>query len=86
MLPALLNAANHPARRGLFWTALAALVVAQLAALWMLCSHQVRAAEVRHAGLRGEQMALVDCLHSAPGATLASCTGAMTDAGADAQR
>lgn len=81
MLPALLATANDPARRGLFWAGLAALVIAQLAALWMLCNHQVAQAQARQAGVRTEQVALAECLQHVPGATLATCTGG-ADAGA----
>ena len=81
MLPSLLASANHPARRGLFWTTLAALALAQLAALWVLCNHQVQAAEARHAGTRMERVVLADCLRYVPDATLATCKGQVADAG-----
>ncbi|MES2936317.1 MAG: hypothetical protein V4864_01465 [Pseudomonadota bacterium] len=79
MLPALASA-NHPARRRLFWATLAALAFAQLSALWLLCNHQVQAAEARHSVTRMERMVLADCLRYVPGATLATCSGQLADA------
>lgn len=76
MLPALPAFANPSARRGLFWIALVAVAIAQLAALWALCSRQVHAAEARGAGTRMERMAMAGCLQGGPGATLAACGGA----------
>jgi len=56
-----------------FWIGATVLVLAQLVAFWMLCSDQVRKAEVRSAALRVERLALADCLRSVPHATLTSC-------------
>jgi hypothetical protein len=56
-----------------FWMAVAALVFGQLVAFWMLCSWQVRKAEIRNAGLQLERTALADCLRQAAGATRSSC-------------
>lgn len=56
-----------------FWLGATVLVLGQLAAFWMLCSEQVRKAEVRNAAMRVERLALADCLRSVPGATLTSC-------------
>lgn len=56
-----------------FWLGAAVLVLGQLAAFWMLCSEQVRKAEVRSAALQVERLALADCLRSVPQATLTSC-------------
>lgn len=54
---------------------LGALVVGQLFAFWLLCSHQVRKAEARNSEAMVQQMALADCLQYIPGSTIASCTG-----------
>lgn len=54
---------------------LGALVVGQLFAFWLLCSHQVRKAEARNSEAAVQQMALADCLQYIPGSTIASCTG-----------
>jgi hypothetical protein len=59
-------------RSRIFWLALGAVVVAQLFAFWLLCSHQVRRAEARQNVVN--QMALSDCLQYIPGSTIASCT------------
>lgn len=56
-----------------FWLGAAVLVLGQLAAFWMLCSEQVRKAEVRSAALQVERLALADCLRSVRQATLTSC-------------
>ena len=58
----------------LLWIGLAALALAQLVAFWMLCSHQVRQAEVRDTAIAVQQMALSDCLQYIPGSTIASCS------------
>ena len=55
------------------WLVLATLAVAQLAAFWMLCSEQVRKAELRNATLEVQRLAVADCLRSVPRATLNSC-------------
>jgi hypothetical protein len=55
------------------WVLLAALAAAQLFALWLLCSHQVRKAEARRNESVVQQMALSDCLRYIPGSTIASC-------------
>ena len=58
----------------LLWIALGALVLLQLVAFWMVCSHQVRQAEVRDNAMAVHQMALSDCLQYIPGSTIASCS------------
>jgi hypothetical protein len=70
---------HWPRHRGV-WLVLGAIVAAQLMALWMLCSQQVRKAETRNARLQVQQMALADCLRYVPGATAASCTGQLPSA------
>ncbi|MDB5858065.1 MAG: hypothetical protein JWQ76_1754 [Ramlibacter sp.] len=64
----------------LLWGALGALVLVQLVAFWMLCSHQVRQAEVRDTAIAVQQMALADCLQYIPGSTIASCTSQLQQA------
>jgi hypothetical protein len=51
-----------------------ALVVVQLFAFWLLCSHQVRRAEARSNEVTVQQMAMSDCLQYIPGSTIASCS------------
>lgn len=60
-------------RDKLLWPAMVTLIAAQLLALWMVCSHQVRKAEVRNAALQVQQVAVADCLRYIPRATLNSC-------------
>jgi hypothetical protein len=60
-------------RDKLLWPVLATLVLGQLVAFWMLCSHQVRKAEVRNATLQVQRVAVADCLRYIPRATLAHC-------------
>ena len=52
---------------------LLAVVLLQIVAMWLLCSHQVRKAEARQTEVRIERMALADCLRYVPGATIATC-------------
>jgi len=59
------------------WVFLAMIAVAQLAAFWLVCSHQVRRAEARHNEVMVQQMALTDCLQYIPGSTIASCASQM---------
>lgn len=56
-----------------FWVGATVLVLGQLVAFWMLCSQQVRKAEVRNAAMQVERLALADCLRYVPHATLTSC-------------
>jgi len=78
MLPPLLSNLLEPGtqspRSRLFWAVLGALAVGQLLAFWLLCSHQVRKAEVRKTAVMVQQMALADCLQYIPGSTIASCS------------
>jgi hypothetical protein len=62
-------------RGGMFWMIVFGVVATQLMAFWLLCSHQVRKAEVRRNEAVVRQMALSDCLQYIPGSTIASCTG-----------
>lgn len=59
------------------WVFLALIAAAQLAAFWLVCSHQVRKAEARHNEVMVQQMALTDCLQYIPGSTIASCATQM---------
>jgi hypothetical protein len=62
-------------RHKAFWGVVGALVAGQLVALGMLCSQQVRQAEIRHAVVREHKVAVADCLRHVPGASLVSCGG-----------
>ena len=70
----------------LLWGALGALALAQLVAFWMVCSHQVRQAEVRDNAVAVQQMALSDCLQYIPGSTIASCSNQIEQARAATQQ
>ncbi len=73
MLPPLLANIPPASRQKLLWSLLAAVAAGQLLAFWMLCSHQVRKAQVRDATLQVQQVAVADCLRYLPRATLSSC-------------
>jgi hypothetical protein len=73
MLPDLLAKTSDMPRDKLFWAVVGALVVGQLLAFWMLCTHQVRKAEVRDATLQVQRVAVADCLRYIPKATLHGC-------------
>lgn len=75
-MPVLANVSDphtQQPRSRMFWLVLGALVVGQLLAFWLLCSHQVRKAEARSNEMLVHQMALSDCLQYIPGSTIASC-------------
>lgn len=59
------------------WVFLGMIAAAQLAAFWLVCSHQVRKAEARRNEVMVQQMALTDCLQYIPGSTIASCASQM---------
>lgn len=73
MLPHLLAKNTETSPGKLFWSVIIALMLGQIVAFWMLCTHQVRKAEVRDATLQVERMAMADCLRYIPKATLNSC-------------
>lgn len=70
----LLSTTADASRDKLFWLTASAMIVGQVVAFWMLCSQQVRAAEVRDASVQVERMAVSDCLRHAPRASLNSCS------------
>lgn len=74
LLASVIDPRTQQPRSRMFWVIFGALVVAQLFAFWLLCSHQVRKAEARSNEMVVNQMALSDCLQYIPGSTIASCT------------
>ena len=73
LMSGLLDPATQMPRNRLFWVVLGGLALAQIVALWLLCSHQVRLAEARQTEIHVQQLALADCLQYIPGATIATC-------------
>jgi hypothetical protein len=69
----LLTASKGWSRDRWFRLALMAFAVALLGAFWMLCSHQVRKAQMRDMSLEVQRVAVADCLQYIPRATLNSC-------------
>lgn len=67
-----------------FWVVFGGLILAQLVALWVLCSQQVRIAEARQNERTVQQLALADCLQYIPGATIATCNSRIAQIGARA--
>lgn len=65
--------------------ALGALAAAQLGAFWMLCSQQVRKAEMRDMSMEVQRVAVADCLQYIPRATLNSCVKRVDPSRTDAQ-
>ncbi len=62
-----------PHRDMLMWALLLALLIGQLIAFWMLCSDQMRKAELRNAGVQVERTALADCLVQVSQSNFHSC-------------
>jgi hypothetical protein len=60
-------------RAKMFWALIATLAVGQLVAIWMLCSHQVRQAELRQATVQVDRIAVADCMRFIPGTTPQQC-------------
>ena len=73
MLSQLLEKVTNLSRGQWLWALLPVLVLGQLVAFWMLCSHQVQRAHERDASVQVQRMALADCLSYMPGATTSSC-------------
>lgn len=84
MLSGLLDPTTRMPRSRRFWVVFGGLILAQLAALWVLCSHQVRIAEARESERTVQQLALADCLQYIPGATIATCNSRIAQMGVPA--
>ncbi|HVZ45288.1 MAG TPA: hypothetical protein VHA82_15870 [Ramlibacter sp.] len=84
MLSDLLDPAAHNPRRTMFWWVFGAVILAQLAAIWLLCSRQVSLAQARDSDHQVLQVALSDCLQSTPGASIATCASRLMPAVAGA--
>lgn len=86
MLSGLLDASTRMPHARKFWLVFGSLIMAQLVALWVLCSHQVRIAEARQNQRTVQQLALADCLQYIPGATIATCNSRIAQMGASASQ
>ena len=75
LLASIIDPGTQKPRSRMFWMVVLGVVAVQLAAFWLLCSHQVRKAEAARNQAVVQQMALSDCLQYIPGSTIASCTG-----------
>lgn len=64
----------NASRERAMWAILSVLVLAQMVAFWMLCSQQVRKAEVRGVAVQAERSARIDCLRYLPDSTPATCS------------
>ena len=74
MLSRLLDPREGMPRQPLFWLVLAAIVVTQLMAFYLLCTQQVRKAENRRAEAEVQRMANADCLQYLAQSTIGSCS------------
>jgi hypothetical protein len=83
MLSRLLASSADVPSRSVFWAVVSTLALVQLVAFWMLCSHQVRKAEVRDATLQVQRVAISDCLRYIPHATLHGCAARVDPAARD---
>ncbi len=64
---------SDASRDMVFWLTATTLVLGQLLAFWLVCSQQVRNAQVRQTASQVEQLAVADCLRYIPHATRISC-------------
>jgi len=61
------------------WALVALVIVAQLAAFWMVCLSQVKQAQARHENMLVEQRAVEECVRRNSQASLVSCADRATD-------
>lgn len=85
MLSRLLDPRDGKPRDPAFWLVLAAVAAAQLMALFLLCSHQVRKAEARRAEAYAQSLAQHDCLKYLSGSTIGSCANTFAAGGTGPQ-
>ena len=85
MLATLLHSSDATETPGkLFWGIVILVVLAQIAAIWVLCSQQVRKAQARDASVQVGRTAVADCLQYIPKATQHKCATRIA-AGVDAK-
>jgi hypothetical protein len=73
MLPLLVDLRASAPRDRFLWAVLSVLALGLLVAIWMVCAHQVRKAQMRDVSLEVQRVAVADCLRYVPRATLNSC-------------
>lgn len=73
MLSDLLNKIADAPRESLFLGAVALVIGALLSSMYIVCSSQVQSAQARHAALKSQRLAVMDCLDSDPRASYAAC-------------
>ena len=83
MLDAALEQIRHMPGERLLWSTVAALMIGQLLAIYLLCSSQVSQARVRDASLQRRQLAIAQCLQTVPKATRSSCSRGLAPLGDD---
>jgi hypothetical protein len=69
----------------LFWLIFVTLMLAQIAAFWMLCNQQVHMAQARDAAWQVERTAMADCMRYISKATLHSCASRISPAASPAK-
>jgi undecaprenyl pyrophosphate phosphatase UppP len=82
MLENTLEQIDRTPRAQLLWLMAGALVLGQLAAVYLLCSHQVSQARARDASLQQRQLAIAQCLSTVRGASRSGCTHGLAPPGA----
>ncbi len=73
MLPDLLNKMADAPRERLFLAAVAVVIGALLSSMYIVCAAQVQSAQARHASVKTQHQAVMDCLDSDPRASYAAC-------------
>jgi len=73
MLSDLLNKIADAPRESLFLAGVAVVIGALLSSMYIVCSAQVQSAQARHAAVKSQQLAVLDCLDSDPRASYVAC-------------
>lgn len=80
MLSRLLDPRDGKPRDPVFWLVAAAAASTLLLAFWLVCTHQVRKAEVRRAQAEVQRMAGSDCPQALSGSTMVGCSATFATA------
>ena len=73
MLSDLFNKSAYTPRQSLFLAGVAVVMGALLSAMYIVCVAQVQSAQTRHASLKSQHQAVMDCLDSDPRASYTAC-------------